>query len=174
VDVVADVIGEQRLAPFVLDPVMVATSGDRLLDASAVAAIRDRLMPVADLVTPNLDEVSVLLGTRPATEPAMRDAAKRLVTELGARAALVKGGHLEGDDVVDVLYDGAVRVFRRPRVMTTSTHGTGCTLSAAITARLALGDSLLDAVTAALDFVHQAILTAPGLGGGHGPLNHWA
>ena len=174
VAVVADAIHVQRLAPFVLDPVMVATSGDPLLDPTAIAAIRDRLIPLADLVTPNLDEVAVLLGERPPNEDAMCRAAERLVTDLGARAALVKGGHLHGDDVVDVLYDGTVHVFRRPRVTTTSTHGTGCTLSAAITARLASGDALADAVSVALEFVHRAILTAPGLGAGHGPLNHWA
>jgi hydroxymethylpyrimidine/phosphomethylpyrimidine kinase len=174
VDVVADALRHHALAPFVLDPVMVATSGDPLLDTAAVAAIRDRLMPLADLATPNLDEVAVLLGTRPPNEHGMRDAAEQIVRTLGARAALVKGGHLDGDVVVDVLFDGAMHVFRRPRVDTSSTHGTGCTLSAAIAARLALGDPMLDAVGAALEFVHRAIATAPGLGGGHGPLNHWA
>jgi len=101
-------------------------------------------------------------------------AAEYIVRELGARAALVKGGHLDGDDVVDVLFDGTMHVWRRARVQTRSTHGTGCTLSAAIAARFALGDGLVDAVGAGLAFVHRAIETAPGLGGGHGPLNHWA
>jgi hydroxymethylpyrimidine/phosphomethylpyrimidine kinase len=125
-------------------------------------------------VTPNLDEVAVLLGARPRDETDMAEAAERLVRSLGARAALVKGGHLDGDEVVDVLFDGAIRTFRRPRVATRSTHGTGCTLSAAITARVALGDALAEAVETALHYVHRAILTAPGLGAGHGPLNHWA
>jgi hydroxymethylpyrimidine/phosphomethylpyrimidine kinase len=174
VDTVAHVIRGERLTPFVLDPVMVATSGDPLLDASAIDAIRHRLIPMADLATPNLDEVAVLLGFRPPDEAGMCRAAERLVSELGARAALVKGGHLGGSEVVDVLFDGTMHVFRRPRVNTTSTHGTGCTLSAAIAARLALGDRLVDAVAVALDFVHRAIETAPGLGGGNGPLNHWA
>ena len=175
VEAVADEIELQRLAPYVLDPVMVATSGDVLLDGSAVEAIRTRLVPLADLVTPNVDEVAVLLGVRPASETGMIDAAQRLVGELGARAALVKGGHLDGDDVTDVLYDGtATHCFRRHRIVTSHTHGTGCTLSAAIAARLALGDPLGAAVTAALEFVHRAIATAPGLGAGHGPLNHWA
>jgi hydroxymethylpyrimidine/phosphomethylpyrimidine kinase len=174
VEVVADAIRGSRLAPFVLDPVMVATSGDPLLDAPAIDAIRDRLMPLADLVTPNLDEVAVLLGTRPPNEAEMCRAAERIVTDLGARAALVKGGHLDGSEVVDVLYDGQMHVYRRPRVVTTSTHGTGCTLSAAIAARMALGDPLGQAVSAALDFVDRALRTAPGLGAGHGPLNHWA
>jgi hydroxymethylpyrimidine/phosphomethylpyrimidine kinase len=174
VDVVGEALRRHRLAPFVLDPVMVATSGDPLLDASAVDALRDQLMPIADLATPNLDEVAVLLGTRPPNESAMCDAAEQIVRTLGARAALVKGGHLDGADVVDVLFDGTMHVFRRARVDTTSTHGTGCTLSAAITARLVLGDTMLGAVGTALEFVHRAIATAPGLGAGHGPLNHWA
>ena len=171
---VASAIRESGLRRFVLDPVMVATSGDPLLDAAAISAIRDELIPIADLVTPNLDEVAVLLGERPRDEHEMRAAAARIVHDLGGRAALVKGGHLDGREVVDVLYDGTTMVFRRPRIETTSTHGTGCTLSAAITARLALGDALVDAVTAGLEFVHRAIQTAPGLGGGNGPLNHWA
>lgn len=174
VDTVADAITDRRLAPYVLDPVMVATSGDLLVAASAVDAVRDRLVPLAELVTPNLDEAGVLLGARPNDADAMCQAAERLVRDLGARAALVKGGHLDGDEVVDVLYDGTLRVFRRPRIATTSTHGTGCTLSAAIAAGLALGNSLSDAVATALAFVQRAIETAPGLGGGHGPLNHWA
>jgi hydroxymethylpyrimidine/phosphomethylpyrimidine kinase len=174
VDAVRDAMSEHRLTPYVLDPVMVATSGDPLLDSTAVTAVRERLIPLADLVTPNLDEVAVLLGVRPRGETEMCAAAERLVRELGARAALVKGGHLEGPDVVDVFYDGTTQIFRRPRISTTSIHGTGCTLSAAITARLALGDPLQDAVATGLAFVHRAIETAPGLGAGHGPLNHWA
>ena len=174
VEAVADAVREFGIRPFVLDPVMVATSGDPLLDAAAISGIRDALVPLADLVTPNLDEVAVLLGRRPRDEDEMSMAAAQIVNELGARAALVKGGHLDGGDVIDVLYDGTTRVFRRLRINTTSTHGTGCTLSAAITARLALGDALAEAVVAGLDFVHRAIQTAPQLGGGHGPLNHWA
>ena len=174
VDAVASAVREHRLIPFVLDPVMVATSGDPLVDASAVAAIRDRLIPSSQLVTPNLDEVAVLLGKRPRDDDDMARAAEWIVVELGAHAALVKGGHLAGDDVVDVLFDGSARAWRRPRLRTTNTHGTGCTLSSAIAARLALGDTLRDAIDAALAFVHRAIESAPGLGGGHGPLNHWA
>ena len=174
VSTVAAAIRDSGIRPFVLDPVMVATSGDPLLDGSAISAILNELVPIADLMTPNLDEVAVLLGRRPRDEHEMCVAAERLVSELGGRAALVKGGHLDGHEVIDVLYDGSTTVFRRPRIHTTSTHGTGCTLSAAITARLALGNTLGDAVAAGLEFVHRAIQTAPGLGGGHGPLNHWA
>jgi hydroxymethylpyrimidine kinase/phosphomethylpyrimidine kinase len=105
----------------------------------------------------------------------MERAARTLVTRMGARAALVKGGHLAGDEIVDVFFDGAeLRRFAHARIATTSTHGTGCTLSAAITARLAQGRPLRSAVNDGLDFVHRAIASAPGLGGGHGPLNHWA
>lgn len=157
---------------YVLDPVMVATSGDRLLTAEAESVLRDLLVPLARLVTPNLDEAAILVG-RPVTDPAAMEQAGEALIELGAGAALVKGGHLSGDRVIDVLVtrEGA-RHFNRARLHTTSTHGTGCTLSAAITAGLALGHDLERSVTDALDFVHRAIAAAPGLGGGHGPLNH--
>lgn len=172
---VADGLTAHRLEPYVLDPVMVATSGDPLLAADAVSAIIERLFPLATLVTPNLDEAGLLLGRPVRTESAMAEAARHFVEALGAGAALVKGGHLEGPEAVDVLcVDGTVHTFRHPRLTTTSTHGTGCTLSAAITAQLAFGRSLLEAVRDALAFVHRAIATAPGLGAGHGPLNHFA
>lgn len=157
---------------YVLDPVMVATSGDRLLTADAEATVRDQLVPLALLVTPNLEEAAILAGDPVPHEAAMIAAGRQLL-RLGAGAALVKGGHLPGDALVDVLVtpDGVER-FTRRRIPTTSTHGTGCTLSAAITAGLARGDSLRDAVAAGLDYVHRAIAAAPGLGGGHGPVNH--
>jgi len=105
----------------------------------------------------------------------MAHAAEVLVNDMGARAALIKGGHLDsGDRVVDMLYDGDIRTFRQQRLDTTSTHGTGCTLSAAITAQLAKGESLHAAVRRAINYVHNAIASAPGLGSGHGPLNHLA
>ena len=172
---VADAVRAHALTPFVLDPVMVASSGDVLLTAEAVSAVRGELIPLATLVTPNLDEAEVLVGGEVRDAEAMEAAAERLVRELGAGAALVKGGHLTGDRTVDVLFDGArMQRFEHPRLNTTSTHGTGCTLSAAITARLAQGASLGDAVRESLDWVHRAIATAPGLGAGHGPLNHFA
>jgi hydroxymethylpyrimidine/phosphomethylpyrimidine kinase len=175
VDAVADGLTAHRLQPYVLDPVMVATSGDVLLAPDAVGAITTRLFPLATLVTPNLDEAGLLLGRPVRTEAAMAEAARHFVDAMGAQAALVKGGHLEGAEAVDVLYaDGTLHTFRHPRIVTTSTHGTGCTLSAAITAQLAYGRSLLDAVRDGLQFVHRAIATAPGLGAGHGPLNHFA
>ena len=172
---VASGLRAHALGPYVLDPVMVATSGDPLLSGDAVEAICGELLPLAHLVTPNLDETTILVGRPVEDVPAMERAARRLVDEMGAGAALVKGGHLTGAETVDVLYDGReLRAFRRPRIATSSTHGTGCTLSAAVAARLALGDPLWAAVERALAFVHAAIATAPGLGAGHGPLNHFA
>lgn len=172
---VAAGIRRHALAPYVLDPVMVATSGDPLFTDGTVPAIRRDLFPLATLVTPNLDEAELLLGRTIRTEDAMVDAARACVRDLGARAALIKGGHGTAADVVDILFDGSdVHRFRHPRIASTSTHGTGCTLSAAIAAHLALGRELVPAVAASLDYVHRAIATAPGLGAGHGPLNHFA
>ena len=169
---VADAIGRHGLERYVLDPVMVATSGDRLLDREAEATLRDVLLPLATLVTPNLHEAEILTGGAVRTEGAMREAARTLV-DLGAGAALVKGGHLEGV-AVDVLWDGTTEtIWRRARISTRHTHGTGCTLSAAIAAGLATGSPLTPAVDRALGFVARAIERAPGLGSGHGPVNHF-
>ena len=173
VETVAERIGRHRLTTYVLDPVMVATSGDRLLDRSAEQLIARRLAPLALLVTPNLNEVEILVDAEVRTPDQMERAARAIVA-MGARAALVKGGHLAGATLVDVLvHNGRVRRFTHDRIDTTSTHGTGCTLSAAITAGLALGRPLEEAVVDGLDFVHRAIAAAPGLGAGHGPLNHF-
>ena len=170
---VAAAIAERQLPLYVLDPVMVATSGDRLLAPEAERLLAERLMPLAELVTPNLDEAAMLVAHEVATPDAMERAGRALLAR-GARAALIKGGHLEGDTITDVLVTaGAVRRFTHPRIDTTSTHGTGCTLSAAVTAGLAHGRPLERAVTDALDFVQRAIAAAPGLGRGRGPLNHF-
>jgi hydroxymethylpyrimidine/phosphomethylpyrimidine kinase len=174
VETVAQRIGHHRLTTYVLDPVMVATSGDRLLDRDAEQLIARRLAPLALLVTPNLNEAEILVEEEVRT-PAHMERAGRALVAMGARAALVKGGHLaDTATLVDVLvHKGSVRRFTHERIDTTSTHGTGCTLSAAITAGLALGRSLDQAVADGLDFVHRAIAAAPGLGKGHGPLNHF-
>jgi hydroxymethylpyrimidine/phosphomethylpyrimidine kinase len=176
VETVAGCIGKQRLRNYVLDPVMVATSGDRLLDRSAESLITRLLVPVALVVTPNLNEAEILVGAEVRTPEQMEKAGRALVA-MGARAALVKGGHLrDTTTIVDVLVQAdGVRRFTHERIETTSTHGTGCTLSAAITAGLALGRPLERAVADGLDFVHRAIAAAPGLGStkGHGPLNHF-
>jgi len=173
--VVAKAIREHSLRNYVLDPVMVATSGDVLLESDAIDVIRSELIPQAFLVTPNLHEAAILVGREIGDEDAMARAAETIVSEMGAEAALIKGGHLaSGDRVVDILYDGNVRAFRGLRLDARNTHGTGCTLSAAITAQLARGESLHAAVRRAIDYVHNAIASAPGLGSGHGPLNHLA
>lgn len=171
---VASGVAGHRLANYVLDPVMVATSGDVLLEPDAVSAMREQLLPLAALVTPNLHEAELLLGMRITTADDMAMAAERLVQELGAAAALVKGGHLAGPVVVDLLFArGRHTRIENPRIQTTSTHGTGCTLSAAITAKLALGARMEDAVMSGIAFVQRAMQSAPALGGGSGPLNHF-
>jgi hydroxymethylpyrimidine kinase/phosphomethylpyrimidine kinase len=173
VKLVSEVIREERLPNYVLDPVMVATSGDRLLDQDAEAAILEHLLPFCAVVTPNLDEAAILVGFPVDSDAAMREAAK-LLAQRGARGVLVKGGHLRQDDIVDVFYDGREFTdFRKQKIATTNTHGTGCTLSAGIAANLALGKNMKDAVSAALAFVDRAIRAAPGLGSGNGPLNHF-
>jgi hydroxymethylpyrimidine/phosphomethylpyrimidine kinase len=169
---VAAKIREHRLERLVVDPVMVATSGDRLLRADAVAALRDELLPLALVVTPNLPEAEVLVGYRVATLDEMRQAARTIVG-MGARAALVKGGHLDGDPV-DVLCEGE-RLVELParRVQTRNTHGTGCTYAAAIAAYLARGLSVEDAVAQAKVYLTAAIEQAYDVGRGHGPVHHF-
>jgi hydroxymethylpyrimidine/phosphomethylpyrimidine kinase len=170
---VAGAVRGHGWGPLVVDPVMVATSGDRLLDADAETVVRDTLLPLATLVTPNLDEAALLVGRNVEDVAAMEQAGHDLVS-LGAGAALVKGGHLAGrGPVVDVLVTAErVRRFTHERVVTTAGHGTGCTLSAAVTAGLALGHPLERAVEDALDFVLRALASAPRLGSGSGPLDH--
>ncbi len=173
VETVADAIKGHRFHNYVLDPVMVATSGDRLLDRDAERKVRDLLVPLAAVVTPNLDEATILVEETVDSVDAMVRAGKTLV-RMGARAALVKGGHLTDALLTDVLVVAdRVANVTHPRIETTSTHGTGCTLSAAIAAGLALDRDLDRSVADALDFVHRAMASAPGLGGGHGPLNHF-
>lgn len=174
VGAVVSSVRRHTLTPLVVDPVMVSASGDALLEGDAVAAMRSLLIPLATLVTPNLDEAEILVGETVRDVEAMERAGRVLVAR-GATAALIKGGHLVGDAAIDVLVHGdRVRVFAHPRLDSRHTHGTGCTLSAAITALLALEVELDSAVEQAIDWVHRAIATAPALGSGHGPLNHWA
>jgi hydroxymethylpyrimidine/phosphomethylpyrimidine kinase len=159
--------------PLVVDPVIVSQHGRPLAADDAVHAIREYLLPRASLITPNLSEAEALSGLEVRDLDGMRRAARRL-HDMGAKAVLVKGGHLEGD-AVDVLFTtGLTREFRATRIETRHTHGTGCTYSAAITAELARGALLEDAVERAKAFVTEAIRTAPGLGRGSGPLNHHA
>jgi len=169
----ADAIAAHRFPNYVLDPVMVATSGDRLLDHDAERVIAEQLLPLAVVATPNAAEAAVLAGF-PVDSLAAMERAGRVLLERGAGAALITGGDLSGERMTDVLVTReGERRFEHRRIATRSTHGTGCTLSAAITAGLALGAPLETAIGQAIDFVHRAIAAAPGLGAGHGPLNHF-
>ena len=171
VEAVAEAIARWRLPHLVVDPVMVAKSGDRLLDSAAEAAYRDRLFPLAEVVTPNLAEAEALLGRPVRSVEAMAQAARDL-RALGPRSVLVKGGHLEGDPV-DVFFDGQrTEELRAPRIATRNTHGTGCTLSAAIAARLALGADARAAVRDAKAYLTEALRGAYTLGRGAGPVDH--
>lgn len=156
----------------VLDPVMVAASGDVLVSDAAIAAIRDRLLPLAHLITPNAPEAERLTGVKVEDLDGQREAGEALLAK-GAKAALVKGGHLDGGEVIDVLVTrNGVRLFSRPRIRTRNTHGTGCTLASACAAFLAQGLSLDRAVEQAGDYLHEAIRRAPGFGEGAGPIDH--
>jgi hydroxymethylpyrimidine/phosphomethylpyrimidine kinase len=172
VEAVADGIKAHGIEPLVVDPVFVSKSRDRLLEADAVAALKSRLLPLATIVTPNLFEAEGLLGwSEISTRAEMADAARAL-GDLGPRAVLVKGGHLPGDRAIDVLFDGhQITEIDGVRFDSEDTHGTGCTLSAAIAARLAHGDDLLTAVHAGKEFVSGAIERALRIGKGYGPVN---
>lgn len=160
-------------APLVVDPVMISKHGAPLIAAEARQTLRDRLLPHALLVTPNLHEAAALAECHVSTEEEMEAAARRIHERCGA-AVLVKGGHLAGQ-AADVLFDGCqIRWYRAPRFDTPHTHGTGCTYSAAITACLAAGASLPGAVARAKRFITEAVRTNPGLGRGSGPVNHHA
>jgi hydroxymethylpyrimidine/phosphomethylpyrimidine kinase len=160
--------------PLVVDPVMISKHGTPLIAEEAVLALRERLLPRAALVTPNLPEAAALSGVEIDSLAAAHEAAQRILM-LGARAVLIKGGHFSGEDSTDLLVTaGESRTYSARRVETRHTHGTGCTYSAAITAGLALGLELEQAVARAKAFVTAAIITNPGLGGGCGPVNHHA
>jgi hydroxymethylpyrimidine/phosphomethylpyrimidine kinase len=159
--------------PLVVDPVMISKHGSQLVSADARDAIRDKLAPRAALITPNLPEAAVLSGIPVRTLDDMREAARR-IAGLGARAVLIKGGHLESEATDLLLWDGAWYDFPGQRVETPHTHGTGCTYSAAITAELARGSALPEAIAHSKSFIFNAISTNPGLGKGSGPVNHHA
>lgn len=173
IEVVASKIEEHALAPVVIDPVMVAKSRDRLLREDAVGALRDRLLPLADVLTPNVPEAEVLAGQSIGTDEEFRQAARKIF-DMGPRVVVMKGGHREGDDVTDLMFDGRQFLeFRGKRVETTSTHGTGCTFASAIAAYLALGETVPDAVRKAKEYLTEAIKRAYPVGSGHGPVNHF-
>jgi hydroxymethylpyrimidine/phosphomethylpyrimidine kinase len=173
---VADRLAAHGARRIVLDPVMVAKSGDRLLAADAVAALRERLLPMAEVVTPNLPEAADLLGEPPAADVAAMRAAARRLRALGPRIVMLKGGHLDGPESVDIVDDGvAVLELAAPRVVTRNTHGTGCTLASAIAALLPQRPDPIAAIREAKDFLGRAIAAAGQLevGSGHGPVHHF-
>ncbi|MBI1210470.1 MAG: bifunctional hydroxymethylpyrimidine kinase/phosphomethylpyrimidine kinase [Alphaproteobacteria bacterium] len=158
--------------PLIIDPVMVAKGGARLLDERALGALRELIRHGAALLTPNLPEAEVLTGRTISTVEEMRGAIDPLL-DLGASGVLLKGGHLRGSDIVDIYADnGTRREWRGSRIETRNTHGTGCTLASAIAAGVARGVPMIEAIERARRYVRKAIETAPGFGKGHGPLNH--
>jgi len=173
IETIAAVLQERATAiPLVVDPVMVAKGGARLIDPAAIEALKQLLIARAEIVTPNLPEAEILCGATIGNLAQMRAAGETLLA-LGCRAVLVKGGHLSGETVSDVLVTaGGARVWESPRIATRHTHGTGCTLASAIAASLAQGQDVENAVDRARTYVQRAIAGAPGLGRGHGPLDH--
>ena len=172
IEAVAGVLGEHPIDKLVVDPVMVAKSGDALLQPDAVAALIRRILPLALVVTPNLPEAEVLSGITVSSRDEMEEAARR-IGKLGARHVLVKGGHLKGD-AVDILWNGReMTAFQVPRIESSNTHGTGCTFSAAIAAGLAKGRPLGEAVREAKAYVTKAIREGFALGRGVGQLRHF-
>jgi hydroxymethylpyrimidine/phosphomethylpyrimidine kinase len=174
-DIIRVVAGKAREHGFrnlVVDPVMVAKSGDRLLRDDAVNALREDLIPIAHVLTPNLPEAGDILGRPVRNVNEMRDAARE-IHALGAANVVVKGGHLPGDSVTDILFDGAdFQEFTSERVQTKNTHGTGCTLASAIAAYLARGETIPEAVRQAREYLTQALRHAYDVGHGHGPVHH--
>lgn len=172
VEAVADAADRHAFPAFVVDPVMVATTGAMLLEESAVETVRELLVPRATLLTPNGPEAAALLGREVETPDDQEAAARAIVEEMGAGAALVKGGDLPGERLVDVYFDGTEWTrFVDTRIETTSTHGSGCALASAVAAWLARGEPLGEAVRRARTWVREAIENAPPLGSGRGPLD---
>lgn len=173
IELLATELSAHANAPIVVDPVMLAKGGEPLLLDEARAALVTRLLPMASLLTPNLPEAEALTGLRATNSEDLAKLAERLL-EFGPKAVLVKGGHLPGATVVDVLRtrDGSLRRFEAPRVATRSNHGTGCTLASAIATGLGSGLPIEDAVLAARAYLMGALCAAPGFGAGHGPLHH--
>lgn len=170
---VANRIAQLGIANYVLDPVMVSESGHALLREDAIDVLKTRLLPLAFIVTPNAAEAESLSGKSVTNESEMREAA-RAIHDLGPKNVLVKGGHVEGEQAMDVLFDGSgFEVFAAPRIDTHNTHGTGCTYSAAIAANLAKGMDVRQSVKSAKEYVTGAILHGFDLGEGPGPLNHF-
>jgi hydroxymethylpyrimidine/phosphomethylpyrimidine kinase len=173
IEVVASAVKRHRIPNLVVDPVMVSKSGVRLLREDAVLALKSHLLPLAEIITPNLPEAQTLTGQPIPDAEAMREAARR-IHALGPRRVVIKGGHADSPNVVDLYFDGNdFQELKAERIQTRSTHGTGCTFAAAIAAYLAHGLPPLDAVARAKEFVTAALRAAPGIGKGFGPLNHF-
>ncbi len=172
VQTVASKLRQNPISHVVVDPVMVAKGGDRLLEMSAIEIFKKELIPVSTLITPNLPEAELLCGFSICSEEDIRDAAARIM-ELGCQAVLIKGGHSQGD-AVDLLFDGETFTeFTSERIDSRNTHGTGCTYSAAILSNLIQGCSMIEAIRVSKVFITEAIRHAFSLGKGHGPLNHF-
>jgi len=172
IEVVAAKIKEHALPFVVVDPVMVAKSGDRLLREDALIAFQ-KLLPLADVLTPNLPEAEDLLGRTVRTDEQVREAARELQS-LGPRNVVLKGGHREGDAAIDILFDGSdFHEFSTPRIETTSTHGTGCTFASAVAAFLARQETVPEAVKRAKEYLTEALRRAEPIGHGHGPVHHF-
>jgi hydroxymethylpyrimidine/phosphomethylpyrimidine kinase len=177
VNLVADMIGKYEIRNVVLDPVMVSTSGHRLIEENAVEVIIRRLMPLARVITPNIPEAEILAGCSISGEDVFDEIARKLSGNTGV-SVLLKAGHLSGDSLVDYFYnaeDGTMMKLPSKRVHTRNTHGTGCTLSSAFAAALAKGEDLTAAAVSAKKYIEQAIISGADyeIGGGHGPVNHF-
>lgn len=174
IEAVSERIDHFNWKNLVIDSVMVAKGGAKLLQDEAVQALKEKLLPQAAVITPNLPEAEILTGSKIETIEDRKQAAKSIV-EMGAKSVVMKGGHGKERDVVDLFYDGTTFTeMISPRIDTNHTHGTGCTFSAAITAEIAKGKELLEAVETAKDFIRAAIENQLGIGNGHGPTNHWS
>ncbi|MBM4296502.1 MAG: bifunctional hydroxymethylpyrimidine kinase/phosphomethylpyrimidine kinase [Deltaproteobacteria bacterium] len=172
IEVVARRIAQHRLKNLVVDPVMVATSGDLLIETNAVQALRRKLIPLAAVVTPNIPEAEALTGMKLRSAAEIREAARQIL-RMGARTVVIKGGHLKGP-AVDLFYDGKkFTALHAPRIRTKNTHGTGCTFSAAIAAYLARGEKLDHAVALAKQFITLALRRSFAIGAGHSPVHHF-
>lgn len=172
ITLVADTIKSLNLKNVVVDPVMIAKGGDRLLREDAIETLRTKLLPIATIITPNIPEAETLTGITISNLEDSSSAAKMIV-DMGVTSVIVKGGHLIDNEAIDIFYDGKnFREFRSPRIETKNTHGTGCTFSSAIAAGLARGIELTDAIGKAKEYVTEAIRTNLNIGHGHGPLNH--
>lgn len=160
--------------PYVMDPVMIATSGDRLMTAASMDTLINTLIPLADIVTPNLHETEAITGKRIENTSDIERALRIIVDDMGAKSVIIKGGHLDGD-ATDYMYDGErITTLSSERIDTDQTHGTGCTFSAVLTAELAKGKTKEDAFKTAKAYITDAIKHAPGIGQGSGPVNHFS